>query len=144
MSETKLFNFRLSIELMDAVKAKAGKTSMTDVVTSLLADWLAPVARAPATTVADDPRILELGALVDAQRELRLKAEADRDTWRKLAQAVASNAEGRRPARGPDPMGRTQHPSGPVKASAVPDGLTDAVQTFFRPGTVEKANKSGR
>ena len=132
--ETKLFNFRLSIELMDAVKAKAGKTSMTDVITSLLAGWLAPVERAPG--LPDDPRILELGALVDAQRDLRLKAEADRDQWRDRAKAIVSatsNAEGRRLARANDPMGRSPHQSGPLMASAVPDGLTDEVKPNFRP-----------
>lgn len=114
MSETKLFNFRLSIELMDAVKAKAGKTSMTDVVTSLLADWLAPAAQAV------DPRIEELGALVDAQRELRLKAEADRDKWRKLAQASMPMAE-RKPEK---PTGKLVADVLPVAGDQFPKQLT--------------------
>ena len=95
MSETKLFNFRLSIELMDAVKAKAGKTSMTDVVTSLLADWLAGGNRATEA----DPRITELEA-----ENARLRRDGQ------MATAKASLS----PKQAETIVGRHQHLGSPL------------------------------
>lgn len=159
-NQTKLFNFRLSIELMDAVKAKAGKTSMTDVITVALGNYvtggsMVVLADAPAADMQAimrinnelEAKVASLTGLVEAQRVMRLKAEADRDQWRDRAKAivsVTSNAEGRRLARGHDPMGRSPHQSGPLLASAVPEGLTETVKPFFRPGTNAAKPSRGR
>lgn len=96
--ENKLFNFRLSIELMEAVKAKAGKTSMTDVITSLLSDWLAgPVA--PLTT-SPNPRIAELEA-----ENARLR----RDQQTAVAKAALS------PGQAETVVGRHRHLGNPLQ-----------------------------
>ena len=109
-TKTKVVGVRLPLDLLDWVETQ-GETK--DVVIRAL------------TALKDgdtkpSPGIAELEALVDAQRELRLKAEADRDQWRDRAKAIVSaakpptsNAEARRLAG--------QRQGNPVLASAVPE-----------------------
>jgi hypothetical protein len=72
MTQTKLYSFKLPIDLIDAVKAKAGKVSMTDVVTVALSDYVAG-----GSAGAPDPRVPELQAEVQRLRALSVKTTID-------------------------------------------------------------------
>lgn len=81
---------------------------------------------ASAMVVTSIQTVLDGGAQPDtdlarAHAEIVANLTADRDRWRKLAQAMQPIADTKPVKRGSDPMGRREHAAGPVLASAVPD-----------------------
>ena len=127
MSELVTVTLKMTTELRDRLKARA--TAEGTSVSALLIDGVSGAFK-PA------PRVAELEATVKEMETTIERLTVDRNQWRDRAKAivsVTSNAEGRRLARANDPMGRSPHQSGPLMASAVPDGLTDEVKPNFRP-----------
>jgi hypothetical protein len=126
---TKAISLKLSVELLDRLKAKAEADGTT--VTALLIEGVSG-------STKPDPRVAELEAALATMTK-------DRDRWRQMAHEPmpemitgvpmpTSNAEARRLA--------TQHPSGPVYEPRL--SVSGTAKPFFRPGTTaDKATKSG-
>lgn len=113
-----------------------------------LAEWMETQGKAGDVIVQALTALRAGGVINSREAELEAKVASlttERDQWIKVAKTAmpTSNAEGRRLARAQDPMGRSAHQSGPLLASAVPE-VSGMCNPNFRPGTVEKASKTGR